>query len=686
MKKITLFLFFAIIALGYAKAELPEGDDLYYIQVLGTDAIRYDRVITVGTGVEGIERAFSQPISSTSFDEVYGQLWQFEDLGPDEEGINEWLIRSKLRGTYLNPVEITTGTNDAKKWVAGLADFEQVESGWRLEESSRPGYYLIISKEQVKESRESNLHMGNNGWKLAVVFESGTSEWGTGGDSQFQFVKYEDPGLTVSADTLDYKYVMENDFSKLDLNVLGYSSLTADIEYEIEGADVDAFSVERGEWNPRTGGILSIYYDAAEPRAYKATLKVWSGDILHEIALLATSVTEAPVQYSPSVAPSTSDVWYGILFDKRTGYYLTDMGENQLFDAQPVTKKNDDAQLWKFVQEGQTFTLVNKLGRQLEYKPGDPNPETGDATVGKFISVPAYDSGNTYTFEVRNSDGYFQILWNEFQGKEEYGANINKLASIGFGPLKNASNLGNAIKFVPAAEMEITTFPVLSTSANPTWYYLQFARPLTPGAKGGQKPNNAVQSPGMDGEAVTLIQSAIDEQKANTAFYWRFEGTWNNFKMVDYNGNEIFRPEPTELDDNGNLIQPLVEITTSGLGSNFSFVKFEGGSNWELNNIDLAEDVTIRYFNDFNGDGLQVGFWTLGDPGNQLIITPIADYVWTGMNNPFEDVNDPIIDRDYYTIQGTYVGKAPQADGLYIVKQTHSSKKVSAQKEFYRNK
>ncbi|MCC8145432.1 MAG: hypothetical protein LIO93_03115, partial [Bacteroidales bacterium] len=99
-----------ILSLGFVHAQELEGTDLpelstgddgpwYYIQVIGTDDLRKERVFTVEEIPGDSLKVFSRPISSESFDIIDHQLWRFEP-GTDNTS-NYTIINKKYPDLYL---------------------------------------------------------------------------------------------------------------------------------------------------------------------------------------------------------------------------------------------------------------------------------------------------------------------------------------------------------------------------------------------------------------------------------------------------------------------------------------------------------------------------------------------------------------------------------------------------------
>ena len=725
MKKITLFLMGLILSIGCINAQssfptLSTNDSgpWYYVKVIGSGDDRENRYWTVDKRqttnfTHDVYRVFGEHALATSFEDVEKQLFRFEDAG---EG--NYMIINK--GTGLN-VDQMYWENNKNRPITILSDDPITD--WRIEEQINtaeiypsstkdyPGYFRIMPTMPDLSPNHIYAHQGNGGFEWTVVFE--TAQWGVGPNSSFYFIEYEDPGLLCPqaepGKGPDFKYRAKNaDFVTDTIRVLGFPSLTTDIDitYSIDIDDPDSpFTVTpRTGWDNKQGGILEVYYypQAVGDHTMTVTISAQTveGPVNKEVLVQGKTREKTPDNFkaSPSIANTDADTWYSIQFDQRTGFYLRDVGVDKMLEAYPGFKdqENTPEQLWKFVTiagNDTAYVLVNKVGHQLEYVTTvEPNDETGEDIITSRFHA-ATTSENTFGFNLRTNDGGYQIQWNQYYvdlkdedgkltgEKENRRTYINKTnPDDGFGQHNSLTDEGNSIVLHEYGKGTFvdSDFPITSTASNPVWYYVQFYRAITATNKVTEQiePNAAMMSQGLGTEEapVYVIQGNIDQEKANTAFYWRFEGEWNNFKLIDYDGNEFAIVKQAE-----STLQP------TGEGANFKFVKFAKTANWQIACLDSEDKYS--YLNDYSGSNYQVGGYTAGNDGAEIVLTLVKDYnPGAGIETPEGEIDGTAIGYVYYTLQGIQLTGEPKTDGLYILKTIYADKKATAKTVYIINK
>ncbi|MDR0428332.1 MAG: hypothetical protein LBH12_06975 [Dysgonamonadaceae bacterium] len=738
MRKITLLLLTFILSLGYVNAQsaLPNvsEDDKgpwYYVRGLGSGDDRENRYWTVEQyenedKSDSRLRVFGRHAMATSIEDVDRQLFRFEDNGD-----GSYSIISKF-ATEANP-EVNGNKNSAYlSWYTwaeknqSVTCFEDIpQTDWWIRENTTenqytdegftapsgykeiPQYYTIRPTEHG-DTRYAFLHQGNRGFQWCVVLE--TSTWGYGANSSFYFIEYHDPGLIVTPEAeigkfIDFGYVTfeEEENLKADsIQVLGTLSLVDDIT--VTCGDSENFYVTTRSLSWKTelenegGGVLSsrngekldVWFTPEAIGEYETTVTIKSKrendngeveDIVKTVTLKGVAKPAIPVKTSPTIAPSSADVWYTIYFDKRSAFYLTDSGLDKPVDTYPSMSEDTDSQLWKFVPvDGavDSFNIVNKLGHQLVYNTDDE--ETGVDDNGDPIFTPInlfYSTAtpeNTFSFKLR-SDGGYGIVWNEYVGTDPEnpipGYVAKKESAPGLSIETSLTNAGVSVQLFEkgSGEWKQSDVPVFSTAANPVWYYIQFQR-VAANSSYGNHAVKTVDNTITDGEGNETIQKAYTQAEIvaeDSAYYFRFEGDWEKFKVIDAGG--------TELD---TIANQEVLRQEAGLGAFFNFARFKTTENWQLHCIESpTKENTL---NDFTGAmNMKVGGWTLDDGGCELILTKVSEYQPVGIENiPVQEIDDPVVATVYYTIQGIQLGKKPTTSGLYIEKSIYASKKVSA--------
>ena len=142
----------------------------YYIQVVGTDADRYNRVFVAKT--DGI---YGEALNKSSD----AQLFRFE------QGGSNYYIVSKSTG---------------QKIATGLAGSDPVltltENGILFKIETLATHYYTIVATNTPSSGNNWAHQGNSGYSWRVILTN--TSWNTGGNSQYSFVPYESLNLEYS--------------------------------------------------------------------------------------------------------------------------------------------------------------------------------------------------------------------------------------------------------------------------------------------------------------------------------------------------------------------------------------------------------------------------------------------------------------------------------------------------------
>lgn len=434
---------------------------------------------------------------------------------------------------------------------------------------------------------------------------------------------------------------------KIPFSAIG-TPVTAKIEIEDNYLFIDGPNMVENT------GELTAFFIPQELGDYSNNIIVTMGERQIIIPVTGRGVVNSPIE---------ANEWYRIQFSKRTKNFLTDMGEGEVIEATPYDS-GEENQLWKFEVVGEvdgikSYKLINKSGRSLTYRPEEKDPE-GEVTVaGRFLASETSD----YTFKItpRPSDIDWQIFWNEFTSstgtKGTYLDKSNTDTEVGQYDA-NPSD-GTAILFYKENEVITDGKPLFfdEDDENPQWYFIQFRRTLDYGKNYG-----IMTSEELETEESSKLQQ-VQIEKNNRLMYWKLIGTEDEFRVVDINGNEW------------GLGAEKVCITVDpieGNGSIFQLEEYTVAKTWSMKNISSEE-----YINDTARKN--VGEYSL-DGGGAILFIPVEPAV--GINNPNEALTeDPIVSTVYYTLEGILIGNTlPQANGIYIEKNTHASQKVSAKK------
>ncbi|MDR0427387.1 MAG: hypothetical protein LBH12_02165 [Dysgonamonadaceae bacterium] len=717
MKKITLFLFCMLFAgMAELRAQLPqegttEDGPYYYIQVDGKAGDpRAGLVFTAETDAETKQvRVFGRAKGDIkTLDDIDRRLWSFEKGGTMTDGDgNVWdtyFITNKSTQTGLDIWHWNDTAKSREKDIAVVSDFPETQ--WRIfpvtNGGENPAFHIEASNPITANS--PYLHQGNNGWGFGLILE--TAGWGASAEKEswFRFVEFEDlPNLTVSKKEIDYAYTLEGrgseDSERPDIagqKITVFAKAPADTPITLSLDNDDNFLISP-DGLTGMGGEVEIFAFPGAPGEYTGNLTVSvtiNGETYTEkVALKGLSVPKIPVKTSPTIANSENDTWYYLQYP-RVGVYMKDKGTGNILETSDRygADKDDPAQLWKFVAVNDTaFTLVSKLGNQLDYKVETVTTNPGpDQTIKETNLVySAATSDKTFSFKVRNNDGYYILQLNEYLNTETEettiiyvnktnpATNTEPYIGNGYTLYSGKGDIGNVIVFSEYGKGDYMAASTLeaSTAGEPIWYYMQFYRT----ALDGNLTNitKKFKSAGTGGE-VTQTPFDMAEQKS---FLWRFEEvtievpgeggedptTETKYKIFDYNGNAI----AGALSDENHC--ELVEVTPETPAGEFALAPYVDGDN---ETADFTLQMGSNYLNDFGKT--HVGGYSVLDNGCRLFVIKVETVISSIENIPFEEIDDPVVSRVYYTIQGIQLGKRPTTAGLYIEKSIHASKKVTA--------
>ena len=720
MRKINLLLLMCfILGLGYANAQssLPQvsTDDSgpwYYIQVEGKkNDPRANRVLT--GDLDDLEKGSEQYVVFGTYvtDEVDidKQMWRFE-----KNENEEYVIINKFWNKQID-IYFWEDTSHWKYNEDGTVNGEQIKdiavitdnakTRWTFTPSKDEGYWLIgatnplNSNSDKKDGDQKYLHQGNARWNFRTIMEGST--WGVDYESRYQFVLPEDMNIRVVPRFTTFGSLYQGDITEQYLNakdtltVSVYPELTGDMKLLQSSADSPFYIIPMDDWNGLTGGQISVQVDISKLGAsglyndtvyIEATRKADNRVITVPIPVSLDWVSNVPVDLSPSVEMADTDKWYYISFNNRYWKFLTDKGENTPLEGQEIIE-NDPSQLWKVVkvEEGK-YTLVSKLGNQIEYIGSSEEEEVEIAD--RFISVKTPADGFTYSFDwVSTKGGKWQIKWNEYDGGLNEEGNplplyINKTNTddqvTGYGSL---GDNGSLVVFMPVGTKFNAELPTFSTDTDSHWYYIQFNR---------RANDNKVIEEVEGGHANTnIVQRAKEEEK--TSQYWKFLGIKDDFLIQNYSG-KVFKVsvETLQNSDGTTRSQSFIRAITDGengeYGNSFTMTHGMIFEKFHIQNLSEAgEQDSYTYLNDYQGTAICQYVKEDGGLGGEFNFIPVEggnsiEIIGGGNDNGNEELGN-IIATYYYTLQGVQLGTVkPSVEGIYIEKNIHESNKVSARK------
>ena len=319
----------------------------------------------------------------------------------------------------------------------------------------------------------------------------------------------------------------------------------------------------------------------------KYSLTGWSRDYdpgnAIQFILADDMFSNYPKLTAPGATPSET-YWYYIRSARGGGMYTDLADDGKLLDCLPAIDAYE-GQLWKL--EGTDFTnfkLINALGREIVYNSGlDRYATSAVSTLNFGLAKSSYDFAGYAKEKI-------YVITNNVDG-----GNLDKSnSSTGYGKWSSSSSDGTAVVFLTPSEVTNKIPNPISTSENDErWYTIQFER----------QSAKAIQDNGTD---ALLSQATLNN--TNPKQLWKFTGSLAQMKIVSYDGNAFF------LD--GGM--------TKGVDpTNADKYKFEVLSG-KLKIKNEKPSGSQYYLNDYNGDGLSVSQYSIGDNGGNIIFTPVT--------------------------------------------------------------
>lgn len=194
-KQVILLCALGLAGMLPAVAQLPqtstdEAPKWYFIQVQGDDS-RADRVFTVGTNNKVTGQAMS---TSLDLNEVGRQLWRFE-----KNASGRYTVINRRTGYQL---DVAYDDDEGTALAVVSKKSSQTFAFNALDD------YYQFELEKAVTSGENWFHQGNSGYDYAIITVGTT--YGSGVNSRFHFVPFDDPNITFSDSETETYYHLVN--------------------------------------------------------------------------------------------------------------------------------------------------------------------------------------------------------------------------------------------------------------------------------------------------------------------------------------------------------------------------------------------------------------------------------------------------------------------------------------------
>jgi hypothetical protein len=716
MKKILVFTAIVFFALK-TTAQLPEistaSDPIwYYLQVMGTDSERMNRVFTAENGSD----VYGKPMADAPDDspEMDKQLWRFEQNGSNYDIINK-ATGKKLNIAYQSALSLRTGA---------LSD--NPVTSWELVPYN--GKYLIKAADATSsiggDATEIYAHQANNynnvrNYRIMFV----NTSWYHEANSLYQFVRWPAPKPSdiVSKTPLWnpdrglHQEVIYQVYDDKVMEVYGDHEVypagfmyDKNVQFQSAGDSITIIqyylylSTWIDEYNISAAGLSQIQrmFDALRSEGVKAILRF---AYVHDHTPSAYNYPNSkPVymrlinqlnQLKPIVEANTDVIscWeIGMVgtWGEWNAYYST--AENiafmkKMIDMMPENQQMMARYVWikdNFVSQYPQYK--NRIGYHDDYfTAGTPSAsgQISDFVVGK----PQFTKIADESFDVRF---HAEIPYNE---NSVYGFNI----------LIDPAQLLFYLKSFHAQSLDITQNFELNITAWKT-------TPITPSFlssnniffdesyflnAGGEQEVRSLYDFVRDhlGYRLNLLPSSsvtfengqinYDLKLTNTGF-----GTVLNpseiYLLVLDNGNNIVAEE--KLNVNAKSWQPWAKNDATNLLTHSLSGSIAIASSGEYRIGLWIPDAHASLKNNpaysikIAADNGMVTHWTNGDATRTINL--ITSSTNTGINDSRNAVADPVVEVRYYNLQGQAV-RQPVAPGIYVARNLHASGKIAMDKK-----
>lgn len=423
------------------------------------------------------------------------------------------------------------------------------------------------------------MNVDRSGYKVAEQADNFVNEMSGGTKASFiTFIKTTNSlakEITVDNDNVPFETTEINTTSEIISIVVTGNNLTEAITYELS-ANSDIFTVTTGtDWNTTTGGTLNITFTPTEVKEYNATLTLASEGAISQSVTISG---RGKVQFPFVVSDDNNETWYylkslragGKVFEARgseAGYNVAAMTPD------PVTK---DAQLWKFVANGESYQIVSKTGAYITS--GNNIQATTDAANSMLIDIhPATDDifGQAWMiFDNVNNEYIYQNTTAE--------ANIFE-----FKPTSSSTDKGRLIHALTVSEMEEelnTVYPKTSTESEDNWYRI--------------KQGDNVIAIDEDGKLVAVENNTGSISKQ----IWKFIPKRYTYQGTEFLSYQIVSRDEKEIVINGDNIELVSsgEVAENQLTHVMLNLASEDQPAWQFMPYMLAEGF-IRGYMTING-------------------------------------------------------------------------------------
>ncbi|MCC8147021.1 MAG: cadherin-like beta sandwich domain-containing protein [Bacteroidales bacterium] len=360
----------------------------YFIQVKGSD-VRADLTMTADT-LHTDETNFVNIVRGKTFnmhqDTIDSQLWRFEK---DNTGV--YTIINKATNQKLDQYKTARFTRN----VLALSD--SVSNNFTLQEAPDPNGRWVFQVKDPITATYSYLHQGNSGYTFAVIFE--TSQWGTGDNSQFTFVEYNDIMAIPSVAGFGTKNI--NTTNEQTIQIATTDAVTAPITYTLNG---EGFTVD--DTNLANGSIKVTFAPITPYQEYKATITLTSGDYSCVIPLTGTST---PVIERPTISNAENgDVWYYVNWHRAgAGKSLTDFGLDEYVKNTTINPENNRNQIWKLseTETADRFNLEGLSGHFINSSTDKIKPSETAETAYQLVDNTSWGTDIPIAFSLFTGSG-----------------------------------------------------------------------------------------------------------------------------------------------------------------------------------------------------------------------------------------------------------------------------------------
>ena len=320
-------------------------------------------------------------------------------------------------------------------------------------------------------------------------------------------------------------------------------------------------------------------------------------------AFMAVFAGVSPVlaQGFPHVSTGQDEHWYYVKY-LRSNNVLEDKGNNEQCRTATPQVMGGDRQLWKVVaapgsNTNRKYQLVSKSGRTL-YVNGT-NPYSS-----RFMAAaPATDISAFHIFQSMNNSfgtGTYEIA------PDSTGSHaMNQVGEIKAGQevgLWDKGDINNVLTFVSKEEMVFPYYmPVISTAANPVYYYIQF------------QTGNWLLS--AKGENATCQTASLHTGNPDDML-WRVSENNGKYAFVSKSGKILYI--------SGSYVNAATDRTSKD--TLFTMVESRNSQG----GFEIGKSTSGRnFFNMFQGagEGKYISFWDLGDGGNVVRFVPADELV-----------------------------------------------------------